>query len=239
MNDLSNDPESEYRAVNVDATLNLARQAANHGVKRFIYMSSVKACGEYSLPGNPITPSTNPHPCDAYGLSKLQAERGLRQIAEETGMELIIVRPPLVYGPGVKANFASLMSMIKRGIPLPVGLINNNRRSFVALPNLVDFLRLCVDHPHAINKIFMVSDGDDISTRELVVRLSDAMNRPVRIINIPLPLLRFFFKLLGRKDMLERLAGSLQVDISDNETFLGWTPPVSVEDGMSMIAREY
>ena len=184
MNDKVADPLAEFRKVNVDGTLNLARQAVGAGVKRFIFISSIKVNGESTAPGKPYSAESQPAPVDPYGISKLEAEQALRELAAETGMEVVIIRPPLVYGPGVKANFLSMMRWLSKGIPLPLGAIQN-RRSLVALDNLVDLIATCVEHPAAANQTFMVSDGEDLSTRQLLRRMGGALGRPARLVPIP------------------------------------------------------
>ena len=231
MNDNSADPLAAFRAVNVDGTLNLARQAASAGVKRFVFISSVKVNGEQTEPGHAFTESDAPNPQDAYGQSKHEAEQGLHQIARETGMEVVIIRPPLVYGPGVKANFAALMRAVQRGWPLPLGAIHN-QRSLVALDNLVDFIISCITHPKAANQTFLVSDGKDLSTTELVRGMARAAGVRARLLSVPVWALQAGAKLLGKGDAVQRLCGNLQVDISKARELLGWVPPVSVEEGL-------
>lgn len=232
MDESAADPLSEFRRVNVEGSLNLARQAAEAGVRRFIFVSSVKVNGERTEPAHPFTAQQVPAPLDPYGISKMEAEQGLRQIADKTGMEVVIVRPPLVYGPGVKANFASLMRAVQRGLPLPVASVTHNRRSFVALDNLVDLLITCIDHPAAANQTFLVSDGEDLSTADLLRRLGQAMNKPARLFPVPPSLLQLGANLLGKGDMTQRLLGNLQVDISHTRNTLNWTPPISVDEGL-------
>ncbi|MBV1789408.1 SDR family oxidoreductase [Marinobacterium sp. D7] len=231
MKDEVADPLAEYRKINVDGTLNLARQAAKSGVERFIFISSIKVNGEQTFSGAPFTAEDNPSPEDAYGLSKLEAEQGLRRIAEETGMDVVIVRPPLVYGPGVKGNFASMIKMVERGIPLPLGSIHN-KRSLVALDNLVDLIVTCIEHPAAANQVFLAGDGHDLSTTELLRGVAGAMAKPPRLIPVPTGVLMLGATLLGKKAVAQRLLGSLQVDISKARNLLGWTPPVGVEEGL-------
>lgn len=231
MNDGTVDPLSEYRRVNVDGTLNLARQAAESGVHRFIFVSSVKVNGELSNEQKPFSPSDAPAPEDAYGISKWEAEQGLKAIAKETGMEVVIVRPPLVYGQGVKGNFASMIKLVRKGLPLPLGSIRN-KRSVVAVDNLVDFIVTCIDHPAAANQVFMVSDGEDISTSELLRELGKAMGRPARLVPVPPGLLMLGATVLGKRAVAHRVLGSLQVDISDAKALLGWKPPVSLKEGL-------
>ncbi|MBO3274575.1 UDP-glucose 4-epimerase family protein [Pseudomonas schmalbachii] len=230
------DPISEFRAVNVDATLNLARQAAAAGVKRFIFISSIKVNGEESAAGAPFTADSRLSPLDPYGQSKLEAEQGLLDIAGETGLEVVIIRPPLVYGPGVRANFASLMRALDRRLPLPFALVDN-RRSLVSRANLVDLILLCMKHPAAANQVFLVSDGRDLSTAELCRKLSHALEVRPRLLPVPQGLLRFLAALLGKRAQMQRLLGSLQLDIGKTERLLGWTPPVSVDDALRETAR--
>ena len=232
MTDDSSDPLSEFRRVNVEGSLHLARQAANAGVRRFVFVSSVKVNGEGTTGRKPFTISDMPAPQDPYGISKAEAEDGLRQIAADTGMEVVIVRPPLVYGPGVKANFAALMRWLQRGIPLPLGAVTQNRRSFVALDNLVDLLITCIDHPAATNQTFLVSDDEDLSTTALLQRMGRAMGKPARLLPVPAAWLRGGAALLGKADVAQRLLGSLQVDITHTRDMLGWAPPISVDEGL-------
>ena len=231
MADTAQDPLAEFRKVNVDGTLTLARQASAAGVKRYVFMSSVKVNGESTEPGHPFTETDAPHPQDPYAISKHEAEVGLRQIALETGMEVIIIRSPLVYGPGVKANFAALMRAVQRGWPLPLGAVHN-QRSLVALDNLVDFIILCTSHPLAANQTFLVSDGQDLSTTELIRGMARAAGVSARLLPVPVWALQAGASLLGKGDAVQRLCGNLQVDISKARTLLGWTPPVSVAEGL-------
>jgi nucleoside-diphosphate-sugar epimerase len=231
MKDTVADPLTAFRAVNVDGTLNLARQAAAAGVKRFVFISSVKVNGESTQPGQAFTEADAPNPQDAYGQSKHEAEQGLRQLTADTGMEVVIIRPPLVYGPGVKANFAALMRAVHRGWPLPLGAVHN-QRSIVALDNLVDFIITCITHPKAANQTFLVSDGQDLSTTELVRGMAHAAGVPARLLPAPVWALQAGASLLGKGGAVQRLCGNLQVDISKARSLLGWAPPVSVEEGL-------
>jgi len=231
MDEQSTDPLAAFRQVNVDGTLRLASEAAKAGVKRFIYMSSVKVNGECTQPGQPFTEEDTAHPEDAYGLSKLEAEQGLFLIARQTGIAVVIIRPPLVYGDGVKANFASMMRVVKRGIPLPLGAIHN-QRSFLYVRNLVSFIRVCMDHPKAANQVFLVSDGRDISTTELLTRCAQVLGVKSRLLPVPQGWLTFCAALLGKGAVAQRLCGNLQLDISKARSRLGWTPPFAVEDGL-------
>jgi nucleoside-diphosphate-sugar epimerase len=231
MKDEVADPLAEYRRVNVDGTLNLARQAAAAGVRRFIFISSIKVNGELTPPGKAFTEEDPAAPEDAYGISKWEAEQGLWQIQRETGMELVIIRPPLVFGPGVKGNFASMIRLVEKGLPLPLGAIDN-QRSLVALDNLVDLITTCIDHPAAANQVFLAGDGEDLSTTELLRGVARAMGKPARLIPVPPSLLMLGATLLGKQAVAQRLLGSLQVDISKARRLLGWQPPVSVEEGL-------
>jgi UDP-glucose 4-epimerase len=236
MNEASADPLGEFRRVNVQGTLNLARQAATAGVRRFVFVSSIKVNGESTQARRPYSAIDTPAPLDAYGVSKAEAEQGLRRIAAETGLEIVIVRPPLVYGPGVKANFASLMRAVQRGLPLPLGAVTDNRRSLVALDNLVDLLIVCVDHPAAANETFLVSDGEDLSTAALIRRMGQALGKPARLLPVPPSWLTMGAMLLGKRAVAQRLLSSLQVDISHTRDILGWTPPVGVDEGLRRAA---
>jgi nucleoside-diphosphate-sugar epimerase len=231
MRDTAADPEAEFRKANVDATLRLARQAAKAAVKRIVFLSSIKANGESTLPGQPFRESDVPNPQDAYGRSKWQAEEGLRQITGETGLEVVIIRSPLVYGPGVKANFASLMRLVARAWPLPLGGIHN-RRSLVGLGNLVDFIATCVAHPRAANETFLVSDGHDLSTTELVRAMAHAARVPARLLPVPAGLLILAGACAGQSAAMQRLCDNLQLDIAKAKTRLGWVPPNSVSAGL-------
>ena len=231
INETASDPLTAFQVVNVDATLNLARQAVSAGVKRFVFISSIKVNGESTEPGHAFTEADTPNLQDAYGQSKHEAEQGLRQLSADTGMEVVIIRPPLVYGPGVKANFASLMRAVQRGWPLPLGTVHN-QRSLVALDNLVDFIVTCITHPRAANQTFLVSDGEDLSTPDLIRRMARAVNRPARLLPVPVWALKAGALLLGKGDAVQRLCGNLQVDISKSRTLLGWNPPISVDEGL-------
>lgn len=233
------DPLAVYRSVNTEGTLNLATQAAAAGVRRFIFVSSVKVNGESTTPGTAFKEIDVPCPEDPYGISKHAAEVGLRKIANETGLEVVFIRPPLVYGPGVKGNFSTLMRWLKRGIPLPLASVTDNRRSLVALDNLVDLLLTCIEHPAAANEIFLVSDGIDLSTAELLQRLGLAMGKPVRLLPVSPSSLQAAANLLGKSDMARRLLGNLQLDISHTCQKLGWKPPISVDEGLRRAAQGF
>jgi len=238
MNDQSADPLAEFRKTNVDGTLNLARQAAASGVKRFIFISSIKVNGEGTAPGKPYTAFDTPAPQDPYGVSKMEAEQGLRETAQQTGMEVVVIRPVLVYGPGVKANFRSMMNWLNKGVPLPLGAIHN-KRSLVSLDNLVDLIATCIDHPAAANQTFLVSDGEDLSTSEMLRRMAGALGKPARLLPVPAVMLECGATLLGKRAVAQRLCGSLQVDIRHTCETLNWSPPVSVDEGFRAAASAF
>ncbi len=230
------DMESEFRTVNVEGTLNLARQALEAGVRRFVFVSSIKVNGESTQPGAPYTAYDLPAPEDAYGRSKWEAEKGLRALCEDTPLQLVIVRPPLVYGPGAKANFAALIRLVKSGLPLPLGRLEN-RRSLVALDNLVDLLAVCLRHPSAAGQTFLVRDGEDLSTSDLARRLALASQCPSRLLPMPAFAQRLLL-LLGQEGIHKRLYGSLQVDDSATRERLGWVPPLTVDQGLLRAVAE-
>lgn len=238
MADKALDPLAEFRKNNVDMTLDLARSAVEAGARRFIFISSIKVNGEATPLGQPFTAGDIPAPIGPYAQSKFEAETGLYKISAETGLEVVIIRKPLVYGPGVRANFRSMMRWLAAGLPLPLGGLDN-RRSLVALDNLVDLIDTCIDHPAAANRTLMVSDGEDLSTRELLHRLAAALGRSARLLPIPGEWLARFARLLGREDIHARLCGSLQVDMSETRELLGWEPPVRVDDALRQTALDY
>ncbi|MFV3304334.1 UDP-glucose 4-epimerase family protein [Pseudomonas sp. NY15181] len=238
MDERAADPLTEFRAVNVEATRELARQAVAVGVKRFVYVSSIKVNGEETEPGQPYRADSVANPQDPYGQSKLEAEQMLFALAEETGLEVVVVRPPLVYGPGVKANFASLMGALQRRLPLPFAAIDN-RRSLVARDNLVDLLLLCARHPAAAGRVFLASDGQDLSTAQLCRELSEALGVHPRLLPVPALALRTLGLLSGRSQQVQRLLGSLQVDISSTRQVLDWQPPVPVKQAIRETAQWY
>ncbi|MBK5518797.1 SDR family oxidoreductase [Pseudomonas sp. TH10] len=238
MNERAANPLAEFRKTNVDGTLNLARQAAQKGVKRFVFISSIKVNGEATSSGVPYTADSLAAPVDEYGISKHEAEIGLLKIAADSDMQVVIIRPVLVYGPGVKANFLTMMRILEKNIPLPFGSINN-RRSLVALDNLVDFVNVCLSHPAAANQIFLVSDGDDLSTTQLLRKLSRALGSHTILLPIPERVIRFASSIAGKAKLTDRLCGSLQVDITKNKTLLGWIPPVSVDEALNKTVKHY
>jgi nucleoside-diphosphate-sugar epimerase len=232
MDEKAHDPLAAFREVNVAGTLNLARQAAEAGIRRFVFISTIKVNGEATASGRAFTSADTPAPMDAYAISKAEAEAGLISLAAGTGMEVVIVRPPLVYGPGVKANFLSMMRWLKRGIPLPLGAILHNRRSLVTLDNLVDLILACIDHPAAANQVFLASDGEDVSTTDLLRRLAAAMGVPAHLLPVPVRVLETCAALVGKRSLVKRLCNNLQVDISKARQLLGWCPPISLNEGL-------
>lgn len=237
MQDTEQDPMRAYREVNVDATVNLARQARAAGVQRFVFVSSVKVNGE-ATGAQPYRASDPPHPVDPYGVSKLEAEQALQQCARESGLDVVIVRPPLVYGPGVKANFRNLMKLVHLGVPLPFGRVGNYR-SMVALDNLVDLLIVCSSHPHAPGEIFMVSDGHDLNIAELVTLIASAMRKKLWLLPIPPAFLTRAAALLGKAAIADRLLGTLQVDIENTKAKLEWAPVVAPQAAIDKTVAYY
>jgi nucleoside-diphosphate-sugar epimerase len=238
MKETAIDPLMAFRKINVVGTLNLAREAASAGVKRFIFISSIKVNGESTQLGHPYRADDAPAPSDPYGISKMEAEEGLRRLALETGMEVVIIRPVLIYGPGVKSNFRTMMAWLSRGLPMPLGALRN-KRSLVSLDNLVDLIEICLHHPRAANQTFLVSDGMDVSTPELLTHLGIALKKPVRLISVPLVLLNFLATLVGRSSMASRLCGSLQVDIEKTRNLLDWTPPYGMDEALAKTADDF
>ena len=237
MHDNATDPLAAFRAVNTSATLNLARQAAHSGVRRFVFLSSIKVNGEATLT-QAYRETDVPNPQDAYAVSKWEAEQGLHALAMETGMEVVILRPPLVYGPGVKANFLRLLRWVEKGVPLPLASVDN-RRSMIYLGNLVDALRLCAQHPAAAGQTYLVSDGEDVSTAVLIRALAAAMGRPARLWPCPEAVLRGVAALAGKAAEADRLLGSLQIDSSTIRRDLGWAPPCTFRDGIQATVDSY
>ena len=231
IHDSSSDPLAEFRSVNTEDTLNLARQAATAGVRRFIFLSTIGVNGNSTMQGKVFAPTDTPCPHDPYSLSKYEAEIGLHSIAQSTGMEVVIIRPPLVYGSNAPGNFGKLTRLVAKSLPIPLGSINN-RRSLVGIDNLVDFIVTCLEHPSAANETFMVSDGEDLSTPDLIRRMARALNRSARLLPVPVLALQAGASLLGKGDAVQRLCGNLQVDISKARSLLGWVPPVSVDEGL-------
>lgn len=223
------DAHEEYRCINTAGTERLARMAAAAGVRRFVFMSTVKVSAEQSR--IPLLESETPHPIGAYAVSKLEAEMALKEVARETGLEVVILRSPLVYGPGVRANFLAMMEWIRKGIPLPLGSIHNSR-SLIFSENLADAIFHCATHPQAAGETFFVSDGEDLSTQELISRLATLMGRKNPNFPFPLSLLRFLGSATGKSASIDRLTESLTVDIAKIRSRLGWAPPYSLNEGL-------
>jgi nucleoside-diphosphate-sugar epimerase len=227
-----------YFTNNVDSTLTLAYLAAEAGVRRFVFMSTIKVNGEKTAPGRCFKPNDPPAPQDSYAVSKLETERGLLEIAQKTGLDIVIIRPPLVYGPRVKGNFASLIRLVRRGVPMPFACVNN-RRSMIALDNLINYTTLCADvdaSPNAKGQVFLVSDGDDVSTPELLQRVAKAYCCPTRLFSLPIGFIQGSARLMGKANLADRILGSLVIDNSKTREFLSWNPPVSMEEQLSKMS---
>ncbi|MBL1293391.1 MAG: SDR family oxidoreductase [Thiotrichales bacterium] len=241
LDDTADDPLAAFRKVNVAGTRRLAEQAAQLGVRRLVFISSIKVNGETTGLGKSCVAFTSfdrPRPEDAYAQSKWEAEQALYEIAAHTDLEVVVIRPPLVYGPGVKANFLSMMCWLYREAPLPFGSVHN-KRSMIALDNLVDLIVTCVDHPNAANKIFLASDDDDLSTTELLQRMARALGKTFRLFSVPVWLLKVAAMLIGKRDVAQRLLGSLQVDISNTKEVLDWVPPLTVDQAIVETAEDF
>lgn len=238
MKDTSANPLDEFRKVNVDGTVHLARSAANAGVKRFVYVSSVKVNGEETVFGGKYSEAILPAPKYPYECSKWEAEQALRKIYAETGLEIVIIRPPLVYGAGVKGNFVQMLKVLAKGIPLPLASVIN-QRSLVYVGNLVDALIACATHPAAAGQTYLVSDGEDISTPDLLRRLGEGMECPARLFHCPPKLLEWAGAAVGKSDQVQRLLGSLQVDSGKIRRELNWMPPYSLQQGLQATAEWY
>ncbi len=228
----------KFHQVNVTGTLSLARLAHEAGVRRFVFLSTVKVHGEKTLPGQPFIANQPLAATDPYARSKQQAEDALMALAQQTGMELVIIRPPLVYGPGVGGNLEVLIRWLRRGLPLPVGAITDNARSMVGVDNLVDLIVTAMDHPNAANRQFLVSDDHDLSTLDLVQQLACAGHLPVRTIAVPQHLLRLLATLIGKSGYVDRLTESLQVNMDATKEALGWNPPLSVAQSMARLFEQ-
>lgn len=238
MDDSSNNPLTAFRTENHDATMALAKIAAEANVKRFIFISSVKVNGEMTELKKPFTPEDQFVPDDPYGLSKYEAEQGLLALAKETGMEVVIIRPPLVYGPGVRANFESMMKWLNKGVPLPFGAIHN-KRSLVGLDNLVSFITHCIDHPQAANEVFLISDGEDVSTTELLNKVAKSLGKKAWLIPVPVSWMTFAARLIGKEAVANRLFGYLQLDSSKATNLLGWKPVTTMNEQLKKTADAY
>ncbi len=231
-NDDTTDPLAEYRKINRDSTLELARQAAESGVERFVFISSIGVNGNSNL--RPFTEMDEPNPAESYAISKLEAEEGLKKLGKDTGMEIVIIRPPLVYGPDAPGNFGSLVKWVQRGIPLPFGAVKN-ARSFVALDNLANFIIHCMRHPKAANEIFLISDGEDVTTADLISKVAGALKKRQILLPVPVIAMQTVAVLLGKKDVANRLFGSLRVDSSKARNLLGWKPVVTMEQELEKL----
>ena len=238
MQDHASDPLQEYRQANTASSLHLAQTAAKAGVKRLIYLSSIKVNGEATEPQKPFSEDSLPAPIDPYGVSKWEAELGIEKICLQTGMEFVAIRPPLIYGPGVKANFKKLMQLVAKGLPLPLGAIAN-QRSMLALDNLISFIDVAMTHPAAANQCFLLSDGQDLSTTQLLKLLARGLHQSLWLIPIPTVILQALAKMVGQSSASERLLGSLQIDSSKARQLLGWKPPLTVEEGIALTTEYY
>ena len=234
MTDPAVDPLTAFRKVNVEGTVQLAREAAKAGVRRLVFISSIKVNGEET--GTPYTLDSSTSPSDPYGISKWEAEQSLRKIEAETDLEVVIIRPTLVYGPGVKANFLNMMKMVSRGIPLPFDSVIN-KRSLIYVGNLVDALAICAVHPEAAGKTYLVSDGEDVSTPELIRRTAKALGVHTLLFPVPIYLMRLVGKLTCKSALVDRLTGSLMVDSSKIRQELEWAPPFTMEEGLRETAK--
>ena len=232
MQDKSANPLSEFRVVNVNGALNLAHQSAAAGVKRFIFLSSIGVNGGVTELDKPFTSDDKPAPHSHYAVSKHEAEIGLRKIANDTGMQVVIIRPPLIYGANAPGNFGLLLRIVKRGYPLPLGAVTQNRRSFVALDNLIDLIITCINHHNAANQTFLVSDNEDVSTADLLRKMALAQSVASRLIPVPVALLNLCATMIGKQPIAQRLLGNLQVDISHTQRTLGWQPIISLDEGL-------
>lgn len=238
MNDDSQDPLTEFRKVNTLGTLNLAKQAADAGVKRFIYISSIKVNSESTEKNKPFKYDDKHNAQDPYGLSKSEAETALFELSQKTGMEIVVIRPPLVFGAGVKANFAALLKLVGKGLPLPFRCITQNKRSMVSVYNLVDLIKTCIDHPNAANQVFLVSDDNDLSTAEMIALMAKVQGKRNLALPVPVWCFKLAGKLLNKADVIDRLTGSLQLDITHTKNTLNWAPPYSVEHGFKLAAKK-
>lgn len=238
MREIYSNSLNEYRRINVDATLNLARQAASFGIKRFIFVSSVKVNGELTEKNSQFTADDTPNPANAYSISKMEAETALIMLSKETDMDLVILRPPLIYGPGVKANFLSMMQLLYKNPPLPFGNVKNNR-SLVYIYNLVDLILKVIEHPKAPGQIFLVSDVQDISTATLHRSTSFFLGKNIKLFPVPIFVLKVIFFLTGKKSIFQKLVASLSLDISKTKQLLNWSAPYSFEEGIKATAQDF
>ncbi|WP_421280906.1 NAD-dependent epimerase/dehydratase family protein [Aeromonas veronii] len=238
MSDTATDPLAAFRAVNTEGTLSLARQAAEAGVKRFIFISSIKVNGEQTEQGKPFDENVQSPPADPYGCSKYEAEQGLMALAKECGMAVTIIRPPLIYGEGVKANFANMMAWVRKGIPLPFARLNN-ARSLLALSNLCDFIAYAMAHPAAVNQVFLVADPVAVSTSQLLAAIADAEGVACRLFYLPPGLIRWLGRCLGIDAKLQRIYGSLEMDTGKAQSRLQWSAPYSLSQTLSLMASSH
>lgn len=239
LNDTNSELEKCFYNVNIQGTLNLARQAAKSGVKRFIFISSIKVNGESTTDLLPYKSTDTPTPQDTYGFSKEEAENELKKLAVKTGMDVVIIRPPLVYGNGVKGNFATMLKLVSSGVPLPFGCINHNQRSMVYVENLISLIIECIKNPNAANQIFLISDDEDLSTKAFVQGLSKSLGQNSFMLPVPNSIFSLAGKVLGKSAIIDRLCGSLQVDINHTKNTLNWQPPYSVEQGFAATAKAF
>jgi len=237
MKERAKDPLFEYRKINVDGSIRLAEAAVKNRIRRFIFLSTAKVNGERTNVDRPLKEEDPPRPEDPYSISKLEAENKLKSIIIGSGTELVIIRPPLVYGPGVKGNMKKLIDFIKKGVPLPLGCVRNNKRSYLALENLISFISLCLSHPNAANETFFVSDGEDISTTDLICRLAKAMGVKARLIPLPIPVLKTFGYLFNKQEYVNRLVESFRVDISKAKKLLNWKPVISPDEAFKRMTK--
>jgi nucleoside-diphosphate-sugar epimerase len=237
LKEISQNPLAEFRRINVDGTLNLAEQALRAGAHRFVYISSIGVNGNQTF-GLPFNESSAANPLEPYAISNFEAEVGLRSLFKGSQTQLVIIRPPLVYGPNPPGNFRRLLQWVASGVPLPLGA-TYNKRSLVALDNLVDFIATCIEHPSASNQTFLVSDGDDLSTTELLKRMGAALGKPARLVPVPLWMLTTGAVLSGNRALSQQLCGSLQVDIEKVRNVLGWSPPLTVDEGLRAVAKHF
>lgn len=238
MNETANDPLTEFREVNTEGTLALAKKAAEAGVKRFIFISSIKVNGESTKPGSPFKFDDERQPDDPYGISKSEAEVALLELGQQTGMEIVIIRPPLVYGEGVKANFAALIKLVGKGLPLPFRCITKNKRSMISVYNLVDLIKTCIEHPNAANRVFLASDDNDLSTAQMIALMAKVQGKKNLGLPVPVWCFKLAGKLLNKTEVFDRLTGSLQLDITHTKKTLNWTPPYPVEHGFKLAAKK-
>jgi UDP-glucose 4-epimerase len=237
--DTAKDPLAEHRRINRDGAIATGQGAVEAGVRRMVFISTIKVNGESNPPGQPFRADSVPQPEDAYGISKLEGEQALFELGRGKGMEVTVIRPPLVHGPGARANLGALMKAIDRGLPLPLGSIRENRRSLVGVDNLADLVATAATHARAPGELFLAADGVDVSTRELVERLAAAMERKARLVPVPTVAMRLAGKLLGKSAAVGRLVGDLQVDIAKNREVLGWVPPVTFDEGLRRCAAPW